>query len=310
MGSVNCVSAKAKLGEPDIPHRFASAPDDEARPPTHPPGFIAINILERLKPAAIVRERGGEMNDAFQQVPRVEGQVNGQLLKGLAAEHEIIEILDDDEAEYVAAAPVPSALRFGKPSLDQTELPAPPRPDLQAVALGQVSIPSGNPDPMRAASPPWEYYDLEDYNIADDFDFDPVNDFGDDDMLAQEMMADAPRGSLASGNQSFLTETSGNQQFQPPVPNLDTRIQCVDRVMAVFPGICRDYVSELYESVSPSPDHLIGHILDKLEKGTGYPNAKELQKTLKRKRDADEDDEAARMYGAADRIIVGHRPYM
>ncbi|KAG4431417.1 hypothetical protein IFR05_013098 [Cadophora sp. M221] len=84
---------------------------------------------------------------------------------------------------------------------------------------------------------------------------------------------------------------------------METRIECVDTILNVFPGICRDYVSELYDSVSRSSERLIAHILDKMDKGSSYPNAKEKLKKLKRKRDVDEDVEAARKYGAPDRIM-------
>ena len=88
-----------------------------------------------------------------------------------------------------------------------------------------------------------------------------------------------------------------------PEEIMETRVDCVDTVVNVFPDICRDYVSELYDKVSQSSERLIAHILDKMDKGSSYPNAKEKQKQLKRKREIDEDAEAARKYGAPDRIM-------
>jgi hypothetical protein len=96
--------------------------------------------------------------------------------------------------------------------------------------------------------------------------------------------------------------------MQEPIPEeiMETMIDCVDTVVNVFPGICRDYVSELYDTISKSSERLIAHILDKMDKGASYPNAKEKLKKLKRKREIDEDAEAARKYGALDRIMPAH----
>ncbi|CZT51849.1 uncharacterized protein RSE6_13058 [Rhynchosporium secalis] len=83
---------------------------------------------------------------------------------------------------------------------------------------------------------------------------------------------------------------------------IESRMDCVDSILTVFPGICGEYVSELYESISQSSATLIAHILDKMDKGSAYPSAKEKQQK-KRKREVDEDTEAARRYGALDRVI-------
>lgn len=95
---------------------------------------------------------------------------------------------------------------------------------------------------------------------------------------------------------------------------LESRVECVDIILNMFPDICRDYASELYDTISKSSERLIAHILDKMDKGTMYPSAKEKQRRLKRKRAVDEDEEAARKYGAVDRIMSAHaggiRPFM
>lgn len=107
----------------------------------------------------------------------------------------------------------------------------------------------------------------------------------------------------------------------PPVVSLagessaaETRDACIATIMMIFPGIDPDHVSELYDTVSPSSDQLTVHILDMVEKGTQYPKAKDKKKNLKRKRDIDEDEEAAKKYGAVDRVIDpgagGVRPYI
>lgn len=80
------------------------------------------------------------------------------------------------------------------------------------------------------------------------------------------------------------------------------RLVCVDDVLTLFPDICRDYVSELYDNgVGTTTEILVAYILDQLEKGTQYPKAKDKLQSLKRKRPVDEDEEAATKYGSADR---------
>jgi hypothetical protein len=95
----------------------------------------------------------------------------------------------------------------------------------------------------------------------------------------------------------------------PKLPHalIDHKVECVDDVLSVFPDICRDYVSELYDSrVGEIAEQLVAHILDKLENGTDYPKAKDKLKTLKRKREVDEDEEATNKYGSLDRENGGH----
>ena len=82
----------------------------------------------------------------------------------------------------------------------------------------------------------------------------------------------------------------------------ETEAQCVDNVVALFPDICRSHVSQLFLTIAQKSNQLIAHILDKMEKGTQYPKAKDSQRTLKRKRDVDEEEELDRKYGAADRV--------
>jgi hypothetical protein len=96
---------------------------------------------------------------------------------------------------------------------------------------------------------------------------------------------------------------------QPPGTSnsqINFKVECVDDVVAVFPDICRDYVSELYDTgVGAIAEPLIAHILDKMDKGTEYPKAKDKLRSLKRKREVDEDEEAAKEYGRVDRDNPG-----
>jgi hypothetical protein len=84
------------------------------------------------------------------------------------------------------------------------------------------------------------------------------------------------------------------------------KVECVNDVVAIFPDICRDFVSELYDTeVGATAEPLIAHILDKMDRGIEYPKAKDKIRPLKRKREVDEDEEAAKEYGRADRESSG-----
>ncbi|KAL3420006.1 E3 ubiquitin-protein ligase RNF216-like protein 2 [Phlyctema vagabunda] len=87
---------------------------------------------------------------------------------------------------------------------------------------------------------------------------------------------------------------------------LESKADCINKVVAFYPGICPDYVSELYGTISQVPDDLIVHVLDLQENGKVWPKAKEKEKEnqLKRKRDFDEDEVAARKYAAVNGKLV------
>jgi hypothetical protein len=88
---------------------------------------------------------------------------------------------------------------------------------------------------------------------------------------------------------------SAQLQGQPP-----DRAQVINNVSQVFPEICQDYVSQLYDVCDGQSDRLMSAILDKLDKEGAYPKVKKpvLQK---RKREVDEDEQAQKMYEAEDR---------
>ncbi|KAK0120488.1 hypothetical protein ONS96_010699 [Cadophora gregata f. sp. sojae] len=180
-------------------------------------------------------------------------------------------------------------------------------------AFGQAAQPHNAPAipdvPYARVRDVWGDYDLdEDFDdefIAGAFDFDEEY---------------PPIGGPVIQPAAPAPPPPARPAMEVPIPEavIEARIDCVDTVVNVFPGICRDYVSELYDTISKSSERLIEHILDKMDKGHSYPNAKEKekekQKILKRKRSYDEDAEAARKYGAPDRImptnIGGIRSYI
>lgn len=123
-------------------------------------------------------------------------------------------------------------------------------------------------------------------------------------------------GPIAQGNRDAeytATFDSGHDNVEETAsPGLghavvDPKLECVESVMAVFPDICRDYVTELYETGGGMiTEQLVANILDRLERGLEYPKAKDKLKTLKRKRELNEDEEAVNKYGSIDRENGSH----
>ena len=228
-----------------------------------------------------------------------------------------IEISDDEDSdEDVVAMMGPAAGRRQRPLVQRNNnqaLSSSPPPDANGYDAPQ-------PGDNVAPSPPIQEYpgvhahaDFAAFAIEDGDEFD-VN----DPYLAQIMEEgfSRERDEQAAHPREPANQLPPNQPNQLPPPFvMDTKAQCIDQVLAVFPGICRDYISELYNTNdAKSSDYLIAHILDKIDKGTPYPKAKDTQKTLKRKREVDEDEEAARKYGSAYRVIpdgpASVRPFM
>lgn len=89
-----------------------------------------------------------------------------------------------------------------------------------------------------------------------------------------------------------------NQNNTPP----ESLEECLHTIEAVFPGICHDYVARLFQTISKSSERLIDHVLTEVP----YPRARDQQMALKRKRQFDSDEEAARKYEAPDRVIPVH----
>jgi hypothetical protein len=102
-------------------------------------------------------------------------------------------------------------------------------------------------------------------------------------------------GPFALGQQIEVAES--------PRETGETEVECINRVLAVFADISVDYVSSLYNQISKSPDDLVEHILDQMDKGVSYPRAEDPKKQLKRKRVVDETEEAIRKYDNADRLV-------
>lgn len=176
------------------------------------------------------------------------------------------------------------------------------------MPVGPAPAMARGPTPPPALNQAWG-----DYILDDDFDAE---------QFAQAIEAEwrfdanppAPRVAIAPGPLAAPAAAAPAPPAQQPPANAESRDECIQMVAAVFPGICFDHVSELYDKIAKSSERLIAHLLDQMDKGILYPKAKDKAKDLKRKRELDENEEAARKYGAPDRIIPavvnGIRPYM
>jgi hypothetical protein len=89
-----------------------------------------------------------------------------------------------------------------------------------------------------------------------------------------------------------------------PADPVDHRLACIDQVIVLFPDICRDYVSELYDAgdnqINQTAERLIELILDK---GTEYPKPKDKLNSRKRNFQTftQEEDQEAQKYESMDR---------
>jgi TRIAD3 protein (E3 ubiquitin-protein ligase RNF216) len=221
-------------------------------------------------------------------------------------------IISDDEDDYddedilgseSSLSPTPSESPSGR---RESPLPLP--------ALARQRTPPGQPSPAVLVNPPndpaWQnYHNLEDedLNRFEGFDDLDVRDAELERIIMEEYNNILRPQLLAPAIPIRNGEPPGqNQENVTPQPEFESKVTCVDNVVAVFPGICRDHVSDLYETLHPASDRLIAHILDKIERGESYPTAKEIQRSLKRKRNVDEDEQAVRKYGAVDRVMPAH----
>jgi hypothetical protein len=145
------------------------------------------------------------------------------------------------------------------------------------------------------------------YGLDDLENFDAINDF---DLFPFDLQRGGPahvtekeyRARMAPQRHEDNQPVATNPQAieRPPIA-MDTKAACVNMVLMIFPDICDEHVSNLYDTISKDADGLVAHILENVEKGKPYAKAKEAKKTLKRKREVDEDEEAILKYAAGDR---------
>jgi hypothetical protein len=219
---------------------------------------------------------------------------------------------DDDHEDGVQLEP-PDLSALGLQQLRAKSPPPPPHPVLsspeRAVNILAQSLSHPPPNAARDLNPVnpilWQDLVMDDdeinrYQPFDDFDdFDPldVRDAGLARLMEEEYHAQA----AARYNDDDNAPRLNQQDIQRLPAMMDSKATCLDMVLMVFPDICPDYVTKIYDTVSNHSDRLIVHILENMERENPYPKARDTQKTLKRKRDLCEDEETVRKYGASDR---------
>ncbi|EPE34927.1 RING/U-box [Glarea lozoyensis ATCC 20868] len=240
--------------------------------------------------------RAGNVPNNHQIFPNIidlTGDENGMI----GNENDIVD-LDSPDSENGGRRKSPRKADVGQPSG--------PRNDRFNVSPGPVlaspaaSMGSADEFGMAPFQPGWEGNFIHD-------------DAFDDPAMAQAMMDDIAAGTKTHGFQEGWMQSGGRaDDFGEGPSNLpmgdsgiESRTNVMVTLLSFFPGICQDYISELYESIAPSSERIIAHILDQTEKGKPFPKSKDKQKNLKRKRDVEveADDEAKAMakYAAADR---------
>lgn len=120
--------------------------------------------------------------------------------------------------------------------------------------------------------------------------------------IEARIRADLEAQSEGHGDQIALND----EQEIDSTPAVNLKDECFAKVQLVLPDISLDHVSTLFDTVSNQPEWIIAHVLENVDNGTPYPTAPDANKILKRKRELDEDEEAALKYGTVDRTdLVG-----
>lgn len=192
---------------------------------------------------------------------------NHPLMGGFGANNQMINLVDDGNLDLPYASRIPRPAAAALPNQNLTN-----------------NLPNVKNEEPQMAWPEWLDVDYEE----------EVNRAMWEDYTLQSNPA------YSFGQSSDSDQQTANNQ---PQPKMETKMECVNAVVAVFPEICRDHVASLYETVTPSSDQLIAHILDKADAGSPYPKSKDTQKVLKRKRVLSEEEEAIQKYEAAGRVI-------
>ena len=116
-------------------------------------------------------------------------------------------------------------------------------------------------------------------------------------LLEEQLNAEMAARSRDEGDHPVISE----QAIGQPPAAVDPKDECLSKVKTVFPDICVKHVSDMYDTMSHEADMIVAHILENMDEGIPYPKARDAKKTLKRKRELDEDEEAALKYDAVDR---------
>lgn len=225
---------------------------------------------------------------------------------------EIIEILDDIGPGDAISVSSGSDHNSSSDSsgLQFISVPSSPQPEMSEDGYASpMPQPSGNN--IWAQEPPAHAADaIDNHRAANQREPDWrmfLIDDDDDSIIADLEMAEqlTVPGHGHKNSSRSIPRVRPIPRFSPPP--IDVKQDCIEDVLTVFPDICRDYVTELYESgIGEIAELLVAHILDKLDGGMEYPKAKDKLKNLKRKREVDADEEAAKEYGNIDRESGSH----
>lgn len=155
-----------------------------------------------------------------------------------------------------------------------------------ASLLGQQNLSAGHDEASANNNNNFNHFDdldIQDVELAH--------------IIEEQFRAEVAARDRDNGNQPPL----GYQVDEKPMAATDLKSKCLGQVQAVFPDICIQHVSVLCDTVSNQADVLVAHILEDMDKGNPYPKFIDTKTRQKRKRELDEDEEAAREYSAADR---------
>jgi hypothetical protein len=100
-----------------------------------------------------------------------------------------------------------------------------------------------------------------------------------------------------SGTSSILDHNQEVPSTEPnnsPLAEMRGKDRCIGGVLEVFPDICSDHVSSVYDGYKgkKTVQNIVEVILESIEKGESYPKAQDKVNQLKRKREIEDDGEA------------------
>jgi len=212
---------------------------------------------------------------------------------GPSKEMNVIDLTSDSEADHNSEPDL---------SAEEDMYDDVPRPLAQRQRANQMvpqvngrNVPQAAPQQPPAPEPANQFGGGQD--LWGDF---ILDDGFDDENFARALANGVPQGAQPYNDQPVV-DLERETLLQQPGPHNESKDGCVANVLVVFPDICSEHVSELFDKVAQSPERLVAHILDKVEKGSPYPKAKDKQKNRKRKREIDDDEAAELKYGAVDR---------
>lgn len=143
------------------------------------------------------------------------------------------------------------------------------------------------------------------------------------DAISKDSVVDSNNMSIPKGVQQVAsphqtgylprsTSSAMASQIASPLDHRDAasneavlKVDTISQVVALLPDICRVYVAKLFDQNLNSAEAIINHVMEQVEAGKQYTKAEDMQKSLKRKRVINEEEEAVKKYGSMDRVENG-----